>query len=292
MTWGWYQATVEDRGGDWWVPTMQGVRRYAADARATQAPGGFRLKQVYTEREGLCPGYVFRSFEDSRGDIWFGSIGDPSCVLSRWERAAERFVRYTQADGIPPSAPSAFQEDGAGSLWMGFYNGGLLRLRAGRFERFATDDGVPEGFIRALFFDRERRLWVATAAGGAARVDDPRAERPTFHTYTTRDGSGSDQVTCVAEDLFGRIYFGTGRGLDRLDVSTGSFRHYTTADGLASNFVNVCTADREGSVWAGTLQGLSRLSPLRERARPAPPIIVTALRVGGEAFPVSEVGHA
>lgn len=290
LTWGWYQHTIEDREGDWWIPTNQGLRRYTAVARDGQALASFRFRQAYTERDGICPDFVFRSFEDSRGDIWFGTMGKRECVLSRWERASQRFVRYSPADGIFEASPSAFQEDGAGNLWIGFYDGGLVRYREGRFERFTATDGVPEGFIRGLFLDRERRLWVATSGGGAARADDPTSERPSFHTYTTRDGLGSDQVTCVTEDLFGRIYLGTGRGLDRLDVSTGRFKHYTTADGLASNFVNVCTADRDGSIWAGTLRGLSRLSPLRERARPAPPVLVTALRVGGEPFPVSETG--
>jgi ligand-binding sensor domain-containing protein/anti-sigma regulatory factor (Ser/Thr protein kinase) len=287
-TWGWNQLVTEDREGDWWVPTMKGVRRYGA--RDGQAPESLRLRRVYTEQDGLCPDYVFRTFEDSRGDLWFSSMGKPGCVLTHWERAAERFVRYTAEDGIFDSSPSAFAEDGAGNLWIGFYNGGLMRYRQGRFDRFTSAEGVPEGFIRGILLDSKRRLWVATAAGGVARVDDPVAERPSFHTYTTREGLGSDQVTCVAEDLFGRIYLGTGRGLDRLDVSTGRFKHYTTADGLASNFVNTCSADRDGSIWAGTLRGLSRLSPLQERARPAPPILFTALRVGGEAFPVSEVG--
>lgn len=290
LTWGWYQFTLEDDGGDWWVPTFQGLRRYAARATEGGAPAGFTLKHVYTERDGMCPGYAFRSFEDSRGRLWFATLGKLECILSRWDSAAERFFNYSPADGLLESTPSAFAEDGAGNLWMGFYDGGLVRYRGERFERFTAADGVPEGFVRGLFLDRERRLWVATSGGGAARADDPTSERPSFHTYTTRDGLGSDQVTCVTEDLFGRMYLGTGRGLDRLDVSTGRFRHYTTADGLASNFVNVCTADRDGVIWAGTLRGLSRLSPLRERPRPAPPVLVTALRIGGEPFPVSETG--
>lgn len=290
LTWGWYQHTLEDSAGDWWVPTNQGLRRYAAEAREGRALANLRLKHVYTERDGICPDFVFRSFEDSHGHIWFATMGKIECLLSRWDRAAERFVNYSAADGLLESSPTAFQEDGAGDLWMGFYDGGLVRYRGGRFERFTAADGVPEGFVRGLFLDRERRLWVATSGGGAARADDPTSERPVFHTYTTRDGLASDQVTCVTEDLFGRIYLGTGRGLDRLDVSTGRFKHYTTADGLASNFVNVCAADRDGSIWAGTLRGLSRLAPLQERPRPAPPVLVTALRVGGEPFPVSETG--
>src|ERR1044072_1829483 len=65
-TWRWHQLTGEARVGDWWLPTMEGLRRYDAN---------FRLRRVYTGSDGPCPAYVFRAFEDSRGDIWFRSPG-------------------------------------------------------------------------------------------------------------------------------------------------------------------------------------------------------------------------
>ncbi|HEX7315966.1 MAG TPA: two-component regulator propeller domain-containing protein [Pyrinomonadaceae bacterium] len=281
MPWGWYQLTVKDREGDWWVPASAGVRRYDS---------GFRLKRIHEGVEGPCPDYVFRAFEDSRGDLWFGSLGHRDCVLSRWERATGRFVRYSPADGMTVTAPTAFAEDGAGNLWIGLYNGGIVRRRDGRFEHFTKADGGPDAFVRGLFLDRQQRLWVGTSGDGVARIDDPTAERPRFKFYTTREGLASDQVTCVTEDPSGLIYLGTGRGLDRLDVETGRVRHYTAADGLASNFVNVCATDGEGSVWVGTLRGLSRLTSPPARPRRAPPVLVTSLRVGGEPFPVSEIG--
>lgn len=88
------------------------------------------------------------------------------------------------------------------------------------------------------------------------------------------------------------IYIGSGRGVDKLDPATGHIKHYTTADGLASSLVNVAFRRRDGSQWFGTLHGLSRLIPQPEQAITPPPIVISALRIAGVAYPLSDLGAA
>jgi PAS domain S-box-containing protein len=287
--WGWYQTTFQDREGEWWMPTGQGLVRYPKLNDLKQITYT-HPKVIYTTRDGLSSDNIFRLFEDSRGDIWIGSVDNPKTVLTRWERATETFHRYTSADGIPEVAPTAFCEDASGNLWIGLYVGGLLRYTAGRFTSLTKADGVPSGMVRGLYLDHAHRLWIATGEGGAARVDEPGAEHPSFVTYSTADGLSSNQATCVTEDQWGMIYVGTGRGVDKLDPGTGHIKHYSMADGLANSFINVGFRQHDGSLWFGTLQGLSRLVPQPERPTSPPPILITALRIAGVAYPLSELG--
>ncbi|HJQ25348.1 MAG TPA: two-component regulator propeller domain-containing protein [Blastocatellia bacterium] len=280
--WGWYQVMFEDSRGEWWMPTGEGLVRYPALSRLEQLAHA-RPKAIYTKRDGLLGELIFRLFEDSHGDIWVGTINRGDDGLTRWERATETFHRYSPADGIADAAPTAFCEDAAGNLWIGFYTGGLARYSAGRFTFFGADSGVPAGLIRGLYVDAAGRLWVASNEGGAARVDDPAAASPRFVTYTTANGLLSNQATCVTEDQWGMIYIGTGRGVARLDPATGRVKTYTAADGLASNFVNVALRDRTGALWFGTLNGISRLLP--EPDRPAPPPSVRHRRVAHRRRP-------
>src|SRR5262249_57627536 len=118
-----------------------------------------------------------------------------------------------------------FCEDSAGNLWIGFYEGGLVRYSAGRFRQFPAGDRVPAGFVQCLYLDHAGRLWVATGEGGVGRVDHPVDERPSFASYSTADGLSSNQATSLTEDRWGMIYIATGRGLDRLDPETGHIRH-------------------------------------------------------------------
>ncbi|PYS57350.1 MAG: hypothetical protein DMF74_26285, partial [Acidobacteria bacterium] len=255
-------------------------------------------KAIYTTRNGLGGNELFRLFGDSRGDVWIGTIDSRHNSLNRWERSTQTFHQYTKEDGLPEyskevvTAPTAFCEDAAGNLWIGFYHGGVARYRDGHFTFFASADGLPSGFIRALYLDHAGRLWIATAEGGVARLDNPAAEHPQFIRYSTADGLSSNQATCITEDQWGRIYVGTGRGVDRLEPASAHIKHYTTADGLARNFVNVSFRDNNGALWFGGLDGLSRLIPEPDRPESSPPIRIGALRIGGVQQQLSELGEA
>lgn len=287
--WGWYQTTFQDREGEWWVATGQGLVRYAKLNDLSQITNA-HAKAIYTTREGLPSNNIFRLFEDSRGDIWISTVDNPKGVLTRWERASETFHQYTAADGVGEAAPTAFCEDASGNIWIGLYAGGLLRYRAGRFTVLTKADGVPPGMVRGLYLDLAHRLWVATSEGGLARLDDPSADHPGFINYSTANGLSSNQAYCVTEDQWGMIYIGTGRGLDKLDPATGHIKHFTTADGLASSSVGIAFRHRDRSLWFGTLQGVSRLLPQPEQKTAPPPIFITALRIAGVSYPLSELG--
>jgi ligand-binding sensor domain-containing protein/signal transduction histidine kinase len=288
-TWGWYQTVFQDHLGDWWINTARGA--YLFPQAASSSLPAARPKAIYSTKEGMPTDEIFRQYEDARGDVWFSTLGDNNATLARWSRADKKLHRYSpQVDGIPPAAPTAFMDDAAGNLWIGYYDGGLSRYRDGRFTFFSKQDGLPEGFIRGLYLDRKKRLWIATSRGGVARIDDSAAERPRFAVLTTADGLTSDQVTCITEDDWGRIYIGTGGGVDRLDVATGRIKHYTTADGLPDNFINVSLRDRQGTLWFGTLRGLARLVPREDASKQPPPIMINKLRAGETDHLLPELG--
>lgn len=290
-TWGWNQLFVEDRLGQWWVPMTSGLFQFPP-VHALSELGRVRPTKVYTSHNGLSGDEPFRLFEDSHGDIWISIISGPSnSYLNRFEPATGKFYAYAQDMALrADSAPTAFQEDRQGNLWIGFYWGGLARYRNGKFEPFTKADGVPAGLIRALHLDHRGRLWIASAEGGLARVDDPTQDRPAFVHYTVKEGLSSDQITCITEDQWGRIYIGTGIGIDRLDPETGRVKRFTMADGLPNAFVNVAYRDRFNVLWFGTLQGLSKLVPTLDGPSEAPPILIQHVRVAGSDLPISELG--
>jgi len=289
--WGGNQITFQDHGGEWWLPTFYGVYRFPR-VMSLQQLAHTLPKAVYNQTRGALPGSdVFRLFEDSHGDIWISIAGTVRNSV-RWERATESFHVHSEADGLPPSSPpTAYREDAAGNLWLGFYEGGLARYRDGRFRLFTQSDGMPAGIVRALYLDHAGRLWAATGQGGVVRLDDPQADRPSFVVYTTANGLSSNGVSCITEDNLGQMYFGTARGLDQFDLQTKRVRHYTKADGLASNSVTVAFRDRQGALWFGTELGLSRLIPRPDTPQQQPPILISGLRIAGDSQPISALGE-
>ena len=292
-TYGWgSQAIFLDHEGCFWALTKTGLYRYPKVASLNQlarAPA----TRIYTQRDGLAGDDAYRMFEDSRGDIWISTMSATKDRLARWERASETFHVYSEADGLPPfNAAFSFCEDPFGNLWIGFAEGGLARYANGRFTVFTAADGLPAGLISALYLDREKRLWVGGNQGGLARIDDPAETRPRFLRYTSAQGLGTNDVRCITEDLLGRLYIGTSRGIDRLDPVTGHVKHYTKADGLSNEFVRVALRDRLGALWFGTQNGLSKLVPQVDQPEPPPTVLISGLRIAGVQYRLSELGEA
>ncbi len=281
---------IQARDGEWWIATGEGLFRFPAVARfedlATVQP-----KAAYFERDGLASSNITRMMEDSRGDMWISSY-TPPVTLTRWERATGKFYRYSEDDGIPQNNwAHVMTEDRAGNVWMGLHYGELMRVRNGKIQVFHHSDGVPKGMMMGLYCDSSGRLWIGSEGGGVARVDDPAADNPKFVIYRMTDGLSSDQQRCFTEDRWGRIYIGTSRGVDRLDLTTGQIKHFTAGDGLSSGEIVAAFADHEGSLWFGTREGLSRLVPEQTDSQTAPPpVLISKVSAGGKPQPVPELG--
>jgi hypothetical protein len=110
---------------------------------------------------------------------------------------------------------------------------------------------------------------------------------------STAEGLSSNQAACVTEDQFGRIYIGTGRGVNRLDTQTGRVKLFTSSDGLAENYITICRRDKSGALWFGFNNGLSRFVPEADPQTAPPPIFISDVIVNGTTFKkLSELGDA
>src|SRR6185312_7543833 len=125
---------------------------------------------------------------------------------------------------------------------------------------------------------------------GLLRIDNPNAEHPVFKSYTTGQGISSNRIEVLAEDVYGRLYMGTGRGLDRLDPETGRVKHFTTADGLAPGLFRAAYRDHTGALWFGMTGGISKVVSASNGIAPAPPIFLSGVTVAGlnRIFPFGE----
>ena len=292
----WHSDTVRlDSRNEWWFLTTEKLFRFASANRLASLRKQKPLA-IYDERHGLKAGSPYRSFEDKQGDIWISNRATPDADdsrfgLSKFNRVTGKFHAFSEAENYPSrKSASAFAEDTAGNLWIGFYEGGLVRYAGGRFTEITK--GLPEGLITDLHLDKKGRLWLSTASGGISRVDDLNAEVLSFVTYKTENGLASNNVRSIAEDNLGQIYAGTARGIDRISPETGHIKNYSTSDGLAGDFVSAAFCDSDGILWFGTPNGLARLVPQEDRNTSAPPIWLSGLRIAGESQAVSDLGEA
>ncbi len=284
-TWGWDRVFLESRTGEWWGATDRGLCRYGASK--PQALDGRSPQTCYTNDT------IFRIFEDSKGGIWASSQSKPGNQIMRWDPQTNKVFTFPVPKvpgGRIDDLVSAFAEDSQGNIWMGLWVGGLYRYDGHRFQYFQKSDGVPGGSIFALLADGES-LWIGSNAG-LGKIEDTREEKLRVEIYDTAHGMASNSVRCIVSDRQGRIYAGTGKGVDRLEPKTGHIRHFSSANGLAHGDFRSAFRDRNGSLWFATTQGLSRLIPSADPPAARPPVLITDLRIGGVSYPVSQVGEA
>lgn len=278
--WGWGQIHLQDHNGEWWLATGYGVLRYPKVKKledlATTSPKAF----YRTAKD------AFRLYEDSHGDIWMAAWSG----LRRWDRATGQL---READSMSDPEATAFREDRAGNMWIGYWGGGISRQIAGHLQWIVAPGAVPAGTVFSLFLDHAGRMWAGTTRSGLMRIDHPEAEHPQFKTYSTNDGLSSNNVRAITEDHLGRIYFSTSRGVDRLDPDTEKIRRYTEAEGLGPAYAgnNTAYCDRQGRLWFG-LEGVSRLDPQPDRPPHPPPIRITSIRIHGSDRRISELGES
>src|SRR6185503_13777393 len=108
-TWGWDQILMQDRAGEWWVPTISGLYRFPA-VKSLRDLATARPLNVYTTQNGMGGNEAFRLYEDWRGDLWMAIITVPSTsFLDRWERATGTIHEYKTSEiPLATNCPTAF----------------------------------------------------------------------------------------------------------------------------------------------------------------------------------------
>jgi ligand-binding sensor domain-containing protein/signal transduction histidine kinase len=275
----------QDRRGDWWIGTNSGLFRFQGPE--LQLHRGHKFSAV----DGIGDGPIMSGlYQDAKGKIWVYPEGKGLFDFDPSQRARPIFNQVLSNDIAPAGGVGRIIEDRSGGLWLGAHEQ-LGKLINGRLVMLKPTDGLPETRPRAFFVDSRGWLWIGLRYKGVSVTKDPTGESPKFLNYSTANGLASDAVWTVAEDDAGRMYFGTGKGLDQLDLTTGRIRHFNTDDGLASDVVNYCMRDMKGNIWVGTTLGLSKFNPRIERHVNQPaPIYLSRITVAGEDLALPETG--
>ncbi|NUO77110.1 MAG: EAL domain-containing protein [Lysobacter sp.] len=246
-----------DRGGLLWVGgTFRGV--------ALADPRGSRFSYVLDldsgqPRNAAADDSMRALIQDQDGALWLGS---DNARLLRYDLQEDRFEDYTALTGAGVRT-MAFGRADRGRLWLATSDG-LRRLDpvARTIERI--DLGPYSGYaLRSLLVARDGRLWLGSSGHGALRYD-PASGEIVQYDYREGDLKGLSHpvVHAMLQDRAGRIWFGTGDGLDLLEPDSGRMRHYRhRADdpsSLPGNLVRALHQSVDGTVWVGGHAGLSR----------------------------------
>lgn len=207
--------------------------------------------------------YIVAAFEDSKGNLWFGTVGDG--VIRYSPRLStvpgERLTYFTTEDGLADMVSASIVEDKQGNIWIGSHDG-ATRYDGTTFTAFKTAEGL-HGPGCVLLVDRNGTLWAGTN-DGAFQYDGERFQPFDISIPSIKEPAYKwvkGKVWEIIEDRKGNIWFGRdGYGATKFDGKT--FMHFTKENGLCSNNVASITEDVDGNLWFGCIT--SDFPPIQE----------------------------
>jgi signal transduction histidine kinase/ligand-binding sensor domain-containing protein len=268
----------EDREGNVWVATLNGLDRFRSYAVTT-----------ISRKQGLSASGVVSVLAAPDGAVWIGTVNG----LNRWQDGA--VVRAP--DTTPSSAGSvaSLLRDTMGQLWVSSPRG--LAILTG--DRLAAVTGFPPGYVHAMAEDRAQTVWIseqeqglfqlrdrrivkhipwATLGGRVARAIAPdpaqdgvwvgffdggvarlASDGSVKATYGAADGLGGGQVSNMFSDHAGALWIATRGGLSRLGAGESRVRTLTMKSGLPCDAVHWAIEDDRRALWLNTACGLVRI---------------------------------
>ena len=209
------------------------------------------------EIESQIGEYVTSIFEDSKGNLWFGTNGNG---IARYD--GEKLYYFKTKDGLPSDRVTGIIEDSNGTFWIKTGEG-VSRYNGKNFTNYLVGKDINSNVISNLLIDSKNVFWVGTW-NGVFKFDGEKFH-PFSVPYPEVDTKINEDtkywISGISEDAEGNIWFARDSyGACKYDGN--SFTNFLIKDGLLSNYVTDIEFDKDGSVWIGTR--------VAERDDPAP----------------------
>lgn len=229
-------SLLADREGSIWVGTNAGLMRLS-DAPFT----------TWNSDQGLTDDYVRTVAAAPNGGIWIGT----GRGLNLW-RNNVIVAGYTKADGLPGDSILSLLQARDGSLLVGTYTDGVLRLRDGKLvKRYDSAGGMPgSNQVRALAEAADGTLWIGTTRGLV------RLRHGEFREFGLAQGLPRDFIIALHVARDGTLWVGTTNGIAR--VVGDQVQPMATSMVRGAQDVFYFHEDADGSLWIATDRGLLR----------------------------------
>jgi len=200
--------------------------------------------------------------KDHEGNYWLGSVHKGLISIDGISGEVSNYTAISDDSRIGNYNATSLCFDSKNKLWVGLYGGGinLFDIQKREFiKRYLNDPKDPFSLIDNNVLDiykaKNGGIWIATVDGGLNHFN-PKTDR--FKSYLKRDGLPSNNVLSIIEDTSENIWFGTHKGLAKLDKESDKIKFFDTSDGLIDNLFRPRAAgvDANGRLYFGASGGV------------------------------------
>lgn len=163
----------------------------------------------YREQEFEYNNYIRSLLEDSKGNLWIGTIEE----LTQFDKKQKKIVRIESSNDSMriEGLLNCIVEDKKGRIWAGTNNGLNLIIDGKHIRRYTKNDGLPNNIVNGILEDGRGYLWLSTT-NGISKFDPV---KHTFKNYDVNDGLLSNEFKPNAcfKNKEGQFFFG-GKGIN------------------------------------------------------------------------------
>ena len=225
------QALYEDREGDIWAVSAQGLDR-------------FRELPIVTlgARQGLSGAHVTAVFASPTGRIWLANRTSVDLVQNSG-------ISSLPKGKLPGKATTSILEDREGRLWLGT-DDELSVMEGGRFRPIRNSDGKPLGIVFGLVEGADSHIY-AVVTGRPQRVFDIRGAKVIRSDSLPSSVPGNPFVAHPS----GGISLPDGKG-GLLHYQNGNFETTGQPSKFKLRFVHGLADDQQGAIWGASGNGV------------------------------------
>lgn len=197
---------------------------------------------------------VRKIFEDSKGNIWFGTQGG-AFRLTGESLIHINGIKNASGKGV---TIKDITENIDGSIWIG-HSDGISSIKGDSIINYDESDGLISNDVWCIKADKQGKIWIGTIKGACVFNGNKfeKFELPEGEIDTTVSISSTKMVHSIFEEKKGKLWFSTNAGL--YTYSKKKFINVSKETGMHTNFINEVFEDKSGSLWISSKAGLYHL---------------------------------
>ncbi len=188
-----------------WMTTLGGVSALEWPV----SPGSRPLIRQFGKKEGLSSQFIYSSYLDTSGKLWFGSDGEGlSCMYPDGQIISYRKIGDQELQSV-----YSITADHRGHIWFSTANKGILEFDGKDFYALTIKEGLRDLAITGLFTDRNGRIIILHQQG--IDVLDPERRHLIYYDESVGLEDFDPNLNALSAGRDGTFWIGTAKGLVR-----------------------------------------------------------------------------
>jgi ligand-binding sensor domain-containing protein/serine phosphatase RsbU (regulator of sigma subunit) len=233
-------GAIITKAGEFICVSDVGTRKYIP---ADNKFENYRMPHMTTYFSPTC------LFDDSKGDIWFGTYNGGVYRYNMSENKMD--FKDLIKEGMTSNWVSCFTEDSKGRIWIGTWGGGIGIYMGDSITIFNESNGLKASKIYDIVEDVEGNILIADETNGLTIF-----KGDAFITINEKESLPDPNVNAIYQDKSGAVWFGTNAGISRYFLWSGNEPViYNQERNSIFEEIRFFKEDKDGNLWIGANQG-------------------------------------